>query len=104
MQGGDGLSYQQGAFIAIFRWRLMDVAELEAEMDRYIGEVRKLEPFPGYDRAELPGGLEWQRERDYGRDGIPVADDHRQSLEELAVELGVESPFQRFEHTLLAGV
>jgi LDH2 family malate/lactate/ureidoglycolate dehydrogenase len=90
----------QGAFIAIFSVAaFMDVNELHAEMDRYIGEVRGLEPFPGHDRAELPGGLEWQREREYGRDGIPVGDQHRQSLEELAVELGVESPFQRFEHT-----
>ena len=46
MQGGDGLSYQQGAFIAIFSVAafflaafflaaFMDVAELEAEMDRF---------------------------------------------------------------------
>jgi LDH2 family malate/lactate/ureidoglycolate dehydrogenase len=90
----------QGAFIAIFSVEaFMDVDELHAEMDRYIGQVRNLEPFPGYDQAELPGGLEWQREKDYARDGIPVGDGHRQSLETLAIELGVEPPFQRFEHT-----
>ena len=104
MQGGDGLSYQQGAFIAIFSvaaffltafflTAFMDVAELEAEIDRFPGTT-----------GGAAGGLERLRQRDYGRDGLPVADDHRQSLEELTVELGVESPFQRSSTLASRGV
>ena len=90
----------QGAFIAFFSVSaFMDPDEFRTEMDRYVGAVRGLEPFPGFERAELPGGLEWQREKDYSRDGIPVSDDHRQALEKLAAELGVDSPLRQFEHT-----
>ena len=90
----------QGSFIAAFNIEsFMDLAEFQAEMDRWVGEARALEPFPGYDRAELPGGPEWQRERDYAAAGIPISDQHRQSLEEIAAELEVETPFARFEAT-----
>ncbi len=58
-----------------------------------------MRPFPGFEQAELPGGLEWQRERDYARDGIPVSAEHQQSLQDLADELQVETPFEQYEHT-----
>ncbi len=58
-----------------------------------------MKPLPGYDKAELAGGLEWQRERDSARDGIPISAEHQQSLEEIAAKLGVETPFPQFEHT-----
>ena len=90
----------QGSFIAFFSVSaFMDTDEFRTEMDRYVGAVRGLEPFPGFDRAELPGGLEWERESTYGRDGIPVGDDHRERLEEVAAQVGVDSPFQQYEHT-----
>ena len=77
----------------------MDPDEYKAEMDRWIGEARALDPLPGYDRAELPGGLEWRREREYAEEGIPVGDETRRSLEEIAAELEVETPFSRYLHT-----
>ncbi len=90
----------QGAFIAIFDVKcFMPVEEFKKEMDRYIGEARRLKPLPGYDRAELPGGLEWQREKDYARDGIPVSPEHQKSLEEIAAHLGIETSFARYAHT-----
>jgi LDH2 family malate/lactate/ureidoglycolate dehydrogenase len=90
----------QGAFIVFFDVkRFMPVDEFKKEMDRYIGDARLMKPFPGYERAELPGGLEWQRQEEYTREGIPVAPDHQQSLEEIAAQLGVATPFARYTHT-----
>ena len=88
----------QGGFIAVFDVEcFMSIDEFKREMDRFVGDARNMRPFPGYERAELPGGLEWQRERDYALRGIPVEPDHRRSLEEIAGELGVETPFARYE-------
>ena len=90
----------QGAFIVLFDVkRFMPVDEFKKEMDRYIGDARRMVPLPGYERAELPGGLEWQRQQEYARDGIPVASDHQKSLEEIAAQLGVATPFAHYAHT-----
>ena len=68
-------------------------------MDAFVAAARNMQPFPGTDQAELPGNLEWQRERDYARDGIPVSAEHQQILQDLADELQVETPFEQYEHT-----
>ena len=77
----------------------MSEAELKAGMDRYIGEARGMKPFPGMDRAELAGGLEWQWTKDNKRNGIPVSPEHREALETVAAELRVDVPFARYENT-----
>ena len=90
----------QGAFIAVFNLDcFMDLDQFTAAMDRHIEAARKMRPFPGTDRAELPGGLEWQCEQEYGRNGIPIGADHQRSLEQIAAELDVAVPFPQFEHT-----
>lgn len=90
----------QGAFIAVFAVEaFMPVDEFKKEMDRYVGEARAMQPFPGEKSAELAGGPEWRRERAYVRDGVPLGDGHRRGLEEIAAELGVETPFAAFDHT-----
>jgi L-2-hydroxycarboxylate dehydrogenase (NAD+) len=90
----------QGAFIAAFDVAcFMPVDEFKSEMDRFVAQARSMKPFPGFTRAELPGGLEWQRQRDYARHGIPVNPQHQKYLQELADELGLETPFVRYEHT-----
>jgi L-2-hydroxycarboxylate dehydrogenase (NAD+) len=90
----------QGAFIAVFDVsRFLPVNEFKNEMDRYIGEAQNMKPFPGYKKAELSGGPEWQREREYARNGIPVSLEHQQSLEKIATQLEVETPFGKYEHT-----
>jgi LDH2 family malate/lactate/ureidoglycolate dehydrogenase len=58
-----------------------------------------MQPFPGTVQATLPGGLEWQRELDYARDGIPVSPRHQQALQDIADELEVESPFAQHAYT-----
>ena len=83
-----------GAFIAVFDpSRFMPVEEFKEEMDRFIGRARRMKPFPGLERAELPGGMEWQWERENERQGIPISPEHREILEAIAAELGVEVPF-----------
>ena len=90
----------QGSFIAIFApSRFMPVDAFKKEMDRYIGQARSMQPLPGMDRAELAGGMEWYWEREFARDGIPVGSGHREALEGIAAELGVETPFGQCEHT-----
>jgi LDH2 family malate/lactate/ureidoglycolate dehydrogenase len=90
----------QGSFIAVFdAASFMPLDELRAEMDRYMSQARATQPAPGYDRAELPGGPEWLRQQDYAHDGIPIDADHQESLESIAAELGIETPFARCEHT-----
>jgi LDH2 family malate/lactate/ureidoglycolate dehydrogenase len=90
----------QGSFIAVFNVEcFMPIEQFKSEMDRFIGQARAMRPFPGHEQAELPGGLEWQRERDYARDGIPISPDHQQCLQDLADELGIETPFAEYVHT-----
>ena len=90
----------QGAFITVFNVEsFMPLDELKREMDHYVSQVRNMRPAPGYDRAELPGGPEWQRERDYAREGIPIGPEHQETLEKIAGEMGIETPFARYEHT-----
>ena len=58
---------------------------------------------PGTEAAELPGGLEWQREQDYARNGIPISHRHQNALQELADELGVTTPFVKYANTRFDG-
>ena len=88
----------QGGFIAVFDVAcFMPVDEFKKEMDRYMHQVRNMQPLPGLERAELAGSVEWQRERDFGGNGIPITTAHQQILETLSEELGVETPFAAHE-------
>ena len=90
----------QGSFITVYDVKcFMPVEQFKNEMDDFIGQARAMQPFPGFERAELPGGLEWQREREYAREGIPITAEHQQSLESIAEELGVETLFAQYEDT-----
>ncbi len=90
----------QGGFIAVFDVAcFMPVADFKKEMDRYMREARASQPLPGLERAELCGSVEWQREREFARDGIPITSAHQQLLEEVSQELGVETSFASYEHT-----
>ncbi|MFH1566950.1 MAG: Ldh family oxidoreductase, partial [Gemmatimonadota bacterium] len=90
----------QGSFLlALDVAHYMPLAELKAEMDRYIGTARGLQPLPGEDRADTAGSAEWEWAAANRRDGIPVDDEHRQLLETLAAELKVPAPFAQYEGT-----
>lgn len=84
----------QGAFIAAFdisRFRPID--EFKAEIDQHIQDARQMQPAPGYDRTDLPGGLEWEREREWSEIGIPIGGDHQQQLKNVAERVGISVPF-----------
>ena len=90
----------QGGFVAVFEvGRFMPVEEFKKEMDRYIGQARAMQPMPGMEEAELPGGLEWQWERENSRDGVQVSPEHQEELEGVAAKMGVETGFGEYEHT-----
>ena len=90
----------QGSFIFVADVsHFMPVEQFKAEMDRFIGQARQMRPFPGHERSELAGGMEYYWERVYARDGIPISPDHQKNLEKIAAELGVETPFARCEDT-----
>jgi len=90
----------QGAFIVVVDVsHFMPVDELKQHMDCFIGRARSAHPLPGLERAELAGGMEWHWERENREVGIPVGDGHRQVLQEIADEMGVETPFARYEGT-----
>ncbi len=79
----------QGAFVlAMDIARFLPLDEFTRHVEAFVAAARSMEPFPGAERAELPGGFEWQRERDYARDGVPVSPDHRRALDMAAAAAG----------------
>ena len=87
------------AHYGAFLWVLdpatfIDPADFKQEIDRTAGLIRSLQPLPGYDRADLPGGPEWEREQAYTAEGIPVSESHQRHLEKMADELGVAVPWR----------
>lgn len=90
----------QGSFLSVWDVsRFMDPEDFAAEMDRHMGDVRAMKPFPGMERAELPGGMEYAWEQENAEQGIPISDEHRDALEQWGEKLGVESPYREYEET-----
>lgn len=84
----------QGAFIvAIDVSRFRPLEAYKAEIDQHIREARAMRPAPGYDRADLPGGLEWEREQEWADIGIPVGERHQEQLRRVAARVGIAIPF-----------
>lgn len=85
----------QGSFIVVVDLnRFMPIEKFKAEMDAYSRQVQAMQPLSGQDRATLAGTLEWERERRYAREGIPIGPQHAEGLQRLAAEFGLESPFR----------
>jgi len=84
----------QGAFImAIDIARFRPIDDYKAEITRHLSDIRQMRSAPGYDRADLPGTLEWEREREWSQVGIPVGPEHQTQLRKLAEKLGIPAPF-----------
>lgn len=80
----------QGAFlVGIDVARFIPVDDFKRQMDAYIAATQKMQPLPGYERAELPGGPEARRESEYATSGIPVGSKHEAVLDEVAQEVGM---------------
>lgn len=84
-----------GAFVcAIDIGRFVPIETFRAEADRTMREIHTLPPLPGYERYDLPGGLEWDREHIWAVEGIPLSREHQRGLEEIANELDVPVPWK----------
>ena len=84
----------RGFLIVVFRPdALGDAENFLREVARIITASRELPPIPGQESAEVAGSLEWQRERDWAIEGIPLGKQHRELLERIAGNLGVEMPW-----------
>jgi len=84
----------QSALVVTFRIDLfLEPAEFRAQMDLLAGQLKELAPLDGFDRASYAGDIEWQREREFRRRGIPLGPEHRRELEGVARELGIEVPW-----------
>lgn len=84
----------QGAFfIVVDIGQVADLRTFRRQMDEFVKALRKMRPAPGYDRADAPGGLEWERELAWRKEGIPVGTDHQKALDEVAKDLGLAPPW-----------
>lgn len=86
--GADQGSFLIAVDLNVFR----PIEEFKREMDEYSRRVRSMEPITGSERAIMAGGLEWERERQYARDGIPISPRHQEVLRKLAAEYDLEPP------------
>ena len=71
----------------------LEPAAFKAEMDEYVRAVRQLKPLEGFDESYIAGGVEAEREARYRVEGVPVSAEHRERLDNLAHELGIELPW-----------
>jgi LDH2 family malate/lactate/ureidoglycolate dehydrogenase len=86
-------SVNQGAFIlAIDVSAFADPESFERQMSEFVEAVTQMQPFPGQERALLPGTLEWEHEREWSEVGIPVGPQHQTALEDAAREFDVAAP------------
>jgi LDH2 family malate/lactate/ureidoglycolate dehydrogenase len=85
-----------GAFIAVVDIsRFVPIEAFREELDRSLRLLHDMPPLPGYARYDLPGSLEWERERRWVEEGIPLGPEHQRSLEEIAGELAVPVPWRK---------
>ncbi len=88
----------QGAFLLAMKIdHFMEVEEFEQTLDDFVSKARKMKPFPGMPHAELPGGMEWRWEKENDEKGVPLSDEHRVKLEEIADTFNVKPPYAAFE-------
>ena len=84
----------QGSLVITFRIDLFaEAAEFRNQMDEYVRAVRQLTPLQGFTASYMAGGVEADQEAQFRTDGVPVGTDHRQSLEQMAGEIGIEVPW-----------
>jgi LDH2 family malate/lactate/ureidoglycolate dehydrogenase len=97
-RGNTGVT--QGSLALFFRPDLFTEPDrFKRQVDEYARQVRELEPLDGFDEAMLPGHPEVRRERENRDRGVPVGPDHREDLEGLADDLGIDVPWERPDST-----
>ena len=83
-----------GTILAIRIDAAVDEDSFREEVDRMVQDVaRTFEPFPGLDRALLPGTVEAERFDRYRREGIPFGDAEQAQVREVCERLDVSMPW-----------
>ncbi len=83
----------QGSFMVAVDLNLfLPIEQFRTEMDEYSRQVRQLAPLVGFDQAVLAGGMEFQREQEFAKKGIPISPQHEELLRGLAAEFGLAAP------------
>ncbi|MCS7225096.1 MAG: Ldh family oxidoreductase [Armatimonadetes bacterium] len=84
----------QGAFImSVDPSRFLPMEQFLSTVDDYLQQVDQLKPMPGFEKAYLAGGIEWEREQRWRQEGIPIGPEHLSSLKDLARETSTRPPF-----------
>ena len=78
-------------FIAIDIQWFMLVEEFKSRMNSLIREIKSSKLRPGFDEILIPGEMEYRREHKYRQSGIPLDSLTFESLNNLAMELKIES-------------
>lgn len=77
------------AIVAIDVSAFGDIAAFKARVDQLVSDLRSSSRLPGVERIWLPGEQSQAKRIAYARDGIPIAQQLRQKLNQLAAELGI---------------
>jgi L-2-hydroxycarboxylate dehydrogenase (NAD+) len=83
-----------GTILAIQVDAAVDESAFGEEVDRMVRDVADtFEPFPGYDRALLPGAIEAERFEQYRKQGIPYGEGEQEQMREVCNRLQVPLPW-----------
>jgi len=84
-----GASNTGQAIVAIDVAAFGDVGELKRRVDKVVRDMRNAERMSGVDRIWVPGEQSNAKRVAYARDGIPLAPQLVEVLDQVASELGI---------------
>jgi LDH2 family malate/lactate/ureidoglycolate dehydrogenase len=84
---------QSGFFMVLQVERFTDPSAFAGDMDHLMQQIGEMEPLPGFDFSDLPGGPEYRNEARYREAGIPIGADTLATLSSMGEELGVDVPW-----------
>ena len=83
-----------GMVLAIHIETVIPVADFNAEIDRFVKDVREsYEPMPGYEEALLPGAIEEKRMAHHREKGIQLGEIEQNTLREMSTRLDIPLPW-----------
>ena len=95
---GRHASHQSAFFFVIDAERFCGVDNFTSDVASLVDSVAEMTPFPGYDEAALPGGVEATKESRYRAEGrVPISAEAVASIEAAAASVGVtRMPWERY--------
>ncbi|MBT6145282.1 MAG: hypothetical protein HOH74_07635, partial [Gemmatimonadetes bacterium] len=84
-----------GMILAIDIDAAVDLDAFHDEVDRMVRDVAQTQaPFPGHDRALLPGAIEAEHMEQYRREGIPFGEMEQGAVRSVSERLGIRPPWE----------